>query len=164
LPPCRRERRRYTDLMVVLKRIAGSPKLRSDTAFNLDEMRRAENAAAPLHSKLLGYLNPAEALRAYKQWRVDANVDRQASAMVKIITSNDPQAVMALKELRRLSISDKAWVTTLGHLLTRTGLYGVKSALPEASYEPPADQLREAPILPPFRNQPAGPHVSGAVP
>jgi hypothetical protein len=158
------ERKRYMDLMVVFKRAASVPALRSDTEFNRLMTREAEKAARPLSAKIARGLEFWKYPERLAEWRTDKNLDRHAEKVVDLIVSGDPEALNTMKELRRLSISDRQWLGLFGHLLTRMGAYSASELLPETSYEPSPNQLRDVPMLPPSRNQPAGPRVSGAVP
>jgi hypothetical protein len=130
------ERQRYKDLMVVFKRAASVPALRSDTEFNRLVSMEAEKAARPLLAKVARGIEFWKYPGRFDEWRTGKNMDRHAEAVVDLVTSGDPEAINTMKELRRLSTSDRQWVGLLGQLLARSGAYALSESLPEADTAP----------------------------
>lgn len=121
-------------LLVVLKRASSVPALRSDTAFNLWAREAERTVAEGVPSKVLKNLNPMQALRNVAEWRTTKRMDRNAARLAEIITSNDPESVMAMRELRRLSPWDKRWLIIFGHLIGQGGGAAAESLMPEPDF------------------------------
>src|SRR3990167_1350607 len=138
------ERKTYTDFMVVLKRAASVPALRSDTEFNRLMSMEAEKAARPLAAKIARGLEFWKYPERFAEWRTGKNMDKHAEAVVDLITSGDQEAINTMKELRRLSTSDRKWLGLFGHLLARTGGLAVSEILPEGNYAQGAQAEQQA--------------------
>jgi hypothetical protein len=132
----RGEWNRMNDLLVVFRRASSVPALRSDTEFNRLMTKEAEDAARPVLAKIARNANPAQALRSVENWLTNRSLNRHAEQVVDLVTSGDPQAIAAMKELRRLSPKDQRWIALFGHLLARGGEFAAGSILPPADHEP----------------------------
>lgn len=129
---------RMNDLLVVFKRAASVPGMRSDTEFNRLMTNEAAEAARPLLAKITKNANPAEALRSASEWMTNRSLERSAKRAVDLITSGDPQAINAMKELKRLSPMNRNWLAVFGHLVGRGGAEGAEELSPNANYGPSA--------------------------
>lgn len=131
---------RMTDLLVVLRRAASVPALRSDTEFNRLMTKEAENAARPLLAKVAGgaltAANPFQWRNAIDSFLTNRAMDRNAEAVVQLVTSGDPQALATMRELRRLSPWDRRWTILFGHLLAKSSFAGAESLLPQPDFQP----------------------------
>ena len=101
------EKSSFADLRFLLRKVANAKLgMGSDTAANQEADRIARERAIPLLAKLMRFSldfthlgsNTAEAI-------ADANLSAQAKYMMKLVTSGDPQALLALKQLRQLTPS-----------------------------------------------------------
>jgi hypothetical protein len=132
----------FKSLLVTLKRAASVPALRSDTAFNLWAKEAERVAGEPYWSRTLGLADPQKAIRLWipqiREWATEKNLERNGQELVKAITSGDPQALQAMKELRRLSPWDRRWPLLLGQLLTRGAMFSLSNLSEEPDYAPQA--------------------------
>jgi len=118
-------------------RVAGSAQnTQSATAYIQEAQRAAAKAAEPLDAKIVGGINPAEALRAYKAWRTETNLTKHAEAMTELITSGDPGVIAKMKELRQLSPNSKRGRILIGQMFAETTAFGVGSLLAPQNYDP----------------------------
>lgn len=123
------EWQRMNELLVGFRRASSVPALRSDTAFVQLTTQEAEEQARPMVAKLIRNINPAELLRNVSDWMTSKNVDRQAQTMVKLITSGDPEVIQSMRELRKLSNTQRQTVLLLGHLIERGTVAGAEAAV-----------------------------------
>jgi hypothetical protein len=127
---------RMNKLIVVLRRAAKAPVSRSDTAWNQQMLKEEADRMRPLSQKFLRNLNPGRALRSLDEWRTGVKMDKMAKAAMGLITSGDPEAIYAMKELRRLSPLDKSWPMLFGHMVSRATGFGAGELIPDANYGP----------------------------
>lgn len=130
------EWKNMSDLLVVFKRASSVPALRSDTAFNL-WAKDAERAQAEgwFSKYVLKQINPAQAARNVAEWRTTRRMDRNAARMAEIVTSNDPDAIATMRELRRLSPWDKRWMIVFGHLIGQGGAAAAGEMIPQPDFQ-----------------------------
>ena len=137
------ERQMLRDILVVFRRAASVPALRSDTEFNRLASQEAADQAVPLAAKVVGgikNLNPTSenflGLQSLQKFLTNRNMEANAQQVVNVITSGDPQAIKQLKELRRLSLTQKQFLNGLGHLVSRGAVAGVEQAVAEPNAAP----------------------------
>jgi len=124
------------DLLVVFKRAASVPALRSDTEFNRLMTEEAADRARPLLAKIVRNANPAQAIKSASEWMTDRSLEKKAKQAAALITSGDPKAITAMKELKRLSPLDRRFLSVFGQMVSHGGYFGLGQLVPEADYAP----------------------------
>lgn len=105
-----------SDLTDVLKAASRVKPIGSDTEFNrlITEAERAK--ARPFMAKVVGNLNPAQAMRSFDDWLTNRAMGNNAEKLAQIITQ--PGAAETLKSLRIMSPKSAAYRVAVGRLLT----------------------------------------------
>ncbi len=137
------ERADFKELLNVFRRAASVPALRSDTEFNRLASEEAATLAKPVSAKIVSgvqALNPANrnflGLQSVQEYLTNRNLERNATEVVKLITSGDPDAIQQMRELRRLSMSSRVGLVAFGHLLERGSLAAAENAVIGKNQEP----------------------------
>lgn len=120
---------RMNELLVGFRRASSVPALRSDTAFLQLSSQEAEAAARGPVARVIRNSNPMALLRNVSDWMTSNNMEKQAQAVVKMVTSGDPEVIQTMRELKKLSNTQKQSVLLLGHLLERTSVAGAETAV-----------------------------------
>lgn len=104
------------ELKFVLRKVASaSLKMGSDTAANQEADRLARERAIPLLAKLARFaLEPQKWGSRVADGIADANVSAQAKHLMRLVTSGDPEALLALRQLRQVTPSQWRSIASAG--------------------------------------------------
>ena len=120
--------KRYQDLTDVFRATGRALDANSDTAFKQEAIKAAKNASGGAVARITRNANPAKLLENTADWFANANYERQAAALAKIVTTGDANAIHMLRQLRQVSPSDQRRNIIMGHLLEQAGEFGADKA------------------------------------
>jgi hypothetical protein len=111
-----------SDLCDVLEAAGRVKPIGSDTAWNAEMKKLAEERATPWIAKLAGnILSPQDWGRNTREALTRWNLGRQANRLVDVITS--PDAAAELARLRQMSPGTARWAVGVTRILEETGLF-----------------------------------------
>lgn len=117
------------DLLEVFRATGRALDQNTDTAFKMQAIERAKNAAGGGVARVARNLNPIEWPKHVAEFFANKNYERQAEALAKIYTSGDPKMIAQLRQLKRYEPGDFKRVAIIGQLLTQAGVEGGEAAL-----------------------------------
>lgn len=114
-----------SDLSDVLEAAGRVKPIGSDTAWNQEMQRLANEAATPAWAKFLRLLRPQDWGRLMEDAATRHNLGKNANRVVDVITS--PQAMADLRALRQMSKGQARWAAATAKLFADIGLLDEKS-------------------------------------
>jgi hypothetical protein len=112
---------RFQDLLQMYKTASKVQTAGSDTEWNKLANEAAKNAARPPLAKFLRGLNPLQLLKDGEEFLTNRALAKNDLASLQHVISNDPQAIQAMRELRKLTPGEWQYRALLGFIVTRGG-------------------------------------------
>jgi hypothetical protein len=112
---------RFAELMDVYRTASRVQTIGSDTEWNRAANEIARNQARGPVAKIIKNLNPMTLLKSADEFLTDRALAKNDLASLSHVTSNDPQAIAAMRELRNLRPGEWQWRALLGFIVSRGG-------------------------------------------
>lgn len=130
----KKEAETFDDLMKVLKAASRVKPLGSDTAWNQQLQREANQSARPVFAKIMRNSNPAQFLRSSDEFMTNRRLTKRDTHLVNLITSGDPEVAATIRELRKLPPESIQARILIGHLSLRSLRFAAEGAVPNRDY------------------------------